>query len=59
MYVVARPGEPFESLLLRFRRGMETAGVLREARRRRRFIPNHERRRAKVQKALRRRNRTA
>jgi ribosomal protein S21 len=49
----------FEALLLRFRRGVEASGILREYRRRRRFIPNHERRRAKVQKAIRRRNRAA
>jgi ribosomal protein S21 len=35
----------FEALLLRFRRGVEASGILREYRRRRRFIPNHERRR--------------
>ena len=59
MFVVARPGETFEELCRRFKIGMERAGILREYRRRRRFIPDHERRRLKVQKALRRRNRAA
>ena len=45
MVVIARPGEPFEALFLRFRRGMEAAGILRECRRRRRFIPHREPRR--------------
>lgn len=53
--VIARPGEPFEALLFRFRRGVEASGILREARRRRDFIPTHERRREKVRAARRRR----
>jgi ribosomal protein S21 len=57
--VVAYPGEPFEALLLRFRRGVEASGILREYRCRRRFIPNHEQRRLKVRKALRRQRRPA
>ena len=35
MFVTAWPGEDFESLYRRFKRGMEAAGILREARRRR------------------------
>lgn len=58
MFVIARPGEPFEALLLRFRRGVEAGGILREARRRLRFRPNHELRLEKVRKALRRQNRS-
>jgi len=44
--------------LYRFKRGMERAGILAEARRRRRFVPTHERRREKVRNALRRQKRT-
>jgi ribosomal protein S21 len=53
VFVTIRPGETFEELLRRFKRGMES-GLLREYRRRRRFIPAHERRREKVRRALRR-----
>ena len=51
MYVIARHGEPFEELYRRFKRGMEASGILREARRKRRFIPNHELRRDKRRRA--------
>jgi ribosomal protein S21 len=54
-----RAVETFEELLLRFRRGMERHGILRDYRRRLRFVPNHERRRLEVQKALRRQKRAA
>jgi ribosomal protein S21 len=50
-----RAVETFEELLLRFRRGMERHGILRDYRRRLRFIPNHEQRRARLQAARRRR----
>ena len=53
-YVIARPGESFDALLLRFRRAMEAAGVLREYRARMRFTPNHERRREQLRRARRR-----
>ena len=53
MYVTARPGEPFEELYRRFKRGMEGSGILREYRRKQRFTPNHELRRQKIQKAAR------
>lgn len=43
MSVISRPCEPFEALLRRFRRGVEQAGILRGARRRRRFVPQRER----------------
>ena len=52
-------GESFEELHRRFKRGVDAAGVLREARRRRHFIPKHERRREWVRTALRRRQRAA
>ena len=29
MFVTARPGEPFEELYRRFKRGMEASGILR------------------------------
>ena len=57
MHVTARPGEPFEVLLRRFKRGVEAAGILGEARRRRHFIPAHEGRRDKIRRARRRQQR--
>ena len=53
MFVTARPGEPFEELYRRFKRGMEGSGILREYRRKQRFEPNHELRRQKIRKAAR------
>ena len=55
MYVTAREGEPFDKLLYRFKRGVEAAGILREARSRRHFVPAHELRREKLRKAARNR----
>ncbi len=55
MYVTLREGEPFEELYRRFKRGIETSGLLREYRRKQRFTPNHELRRQKIQKAARNR----
>ena len=55
MHVTTRPGEPFEELYRRFKRGMEGSGILREYRRKQRFTPNHELRRQKIQKAARNR----
>jgi small subunit ribosomal protein S21 len=54
MYVIARPEEPFEELLRRFKRGVESAGIIREYRRRQRFVPAHERRREALRHARRR-----
>ncbi len=53
MFVKAREGEPFEELYRRFKRGMESSGILREYRRKQRFTPNHELRREKIRKAAR------
>ncbi len=53
MFVKAREGEPFEELYRRFKRGMEASGLLREYRRKQRFIPAHELRRMKIQGAAR------
>ena len=53
-WVVAGPGEPFEDLLHRFRRTVEAAGVLRDYRRKQRFVPAHEERREKVRGSRRR-----
>ncbi len=53
MFVTARPGEPFEELYRRFKRGMEASGIIREYRRKQRFEPNHELRRRKIQSAAR------
>lgn len=51
MFVYPRPGEDFERMLKRFTRGVQTGGILREARRRQAFVPEHERRRLKLMKA--------
>lgn len=59
MLVVAHAGEPFEGLLTRFKRGVEAAGIIREARRRLRFRPRHEERRERRRRALRRQKRAA
>jgi ribosomal protein S21 len=53
MYVTQREGETFEDLYRRFKRGMETSGVLREYRRKQRFKPAHEERRDKIRAAAR------
>ena len=53
MFVKAREGEPFEELYRRFKRGMEGSGLLREYRRKQRFIPAHEQRRDKIRAAAR------
>ena len=53
MYVTALPGEPFEALLRRFSRGVQESGVLREARARRFFVPEHEERRERLRHARR------
>ncbi len=53
MYVTTCPGETFEELYRRFKRGIEGSGILREYRRKQRFTPNHELRREKIRKAAR------
>jgi ribosomal protein S21 len=53
MSVNARPGEPFEELYRRFKRGMEASGILREYRHKQRFTPAHEQRRDKIRAAAR------
>ncbi len=57
MHVQAREGEPFEELYRRFKRGMEASGILREYRKKQRFIPEHERRRDKIRSAARKKKR--
>jgi ribosomal protein S21 len=57
MFVQAREGEPFEELYRRFKRGMEASGLLREYRRKQRFIPAHEERRDKIRSAARKKRR--
>ena len=59
MQVLLREGETFDEMFRRFKRGVETSGLLREYKRKQRFKPNHEIRREKVQAALRRRRRSA
>ena len=53
MFVKAREGEPFEELYRRFKRGLEGSGLLREYRKKQRFIPAHEERRDKIRAAAR------
>ena len=53
MYVHAREGESFEELYRRFKRGIETSGLLREYRQKQRFKPAHEERRDKIRAAQR------
>ena len=53
MYVMLREGEPFEELYHRFKRGIETSGLLREYRRKQRFTPAHEERCQKIRNAAR------
>jgi ribosomal protein S21 len=57
MYVQAREGEPFEELYRRFKRGVETSGLLREYRKKQRFKPAHEERRDKIRAAARKKRR--
>ena len=45
MFVYAREWEMFEELYRRFKRGVEAGDILREYRRKLRFIPRHELRR--------------
>ena len=59
MFVQARAGEPFEELYRRFKRGIEASGLLREYRKKQRFIPEHERRRDKIRSAARKKRRAA
>jgi ribosomal protein S21 len=53
MSVNARQGESFEELYRRFKREIEASGVLREYRRKQRFVPAHEERRDKIRSAAR------
>ena len=52
MYVTAREGKSFEELYRRFKRGIEASGLLREYRRKQRFIPAHEARRDKIDRTV-------
>ena len=57
MFVTALPGEDFERLLRRFKRGVEASGILRDYRRKQRFVPAHEERRDKIRAAKRKQKR--
>ena len=57
MYVTAREGESFEELYRRFKRAVETSGLLREYRKKQRFKPAHEERRDKIRAATRKKKR--
>jgi ribosomal protein S21 len=54
VYVIAREYETFEEMFRRFKQGMERSGILREFRRKQRFIPAHEQRLQKLRAAKRR-----
>jgi small subunit ribosomal protein S21 len=54
-FVVAREDEPFDLLYRRFKRAMEASGVLREFRRRQRFVSEAQKRKLKSKAAARRR----
>jgi len=59
VFVIAMPGENFEDMFARFRRGVQKAGITSEVRRRQRFVPAHERRREALRRARRRQARRA
>jgi ribosomal protein S21 len=59
LIIERREGETNERLLARFRQMMQQAGILREAKRRRRFISRSEARRMAHAKAMRRARRNA
>ncbi len=54
MQVTLREGESQESLLGRFKKRMQTSGILREYRARRHFVSNHDKARLAARKAARR-----
>lgn len=54
MRVIPRDGESFEGMLKRFRSGVEREGVLREAKRRQRFMSKSEENRLRERRAIRR-----
>ena len=57
MFVTALPGETFEELFKRFKRGVQASGIVRDHVRAQRFIPAHEERRAKLRNARRKQKR--
>jgi ribosomal protein S21 len=59
LMVTPREGESQESLLNRFTKTVQRDGILREVKRRRHFISNHEQERLVKQKAARKRARAA
>ncbi|MEA2640386.1 MAG: Ribosomal protein [Chloroflexota bacterium] len=55
MEVTARPGEPFEVLLRRFKQGVERGGILGDYKRHQTFMSRGEKARAKLKRAERKR----
>lgn len=55
MEVLARPGEPFEALLRRFKNGVERGGILGDYKRHQTFMSRGEKARAKIKRAERKR----
>jgi len=55
MEVIARPGEPFEGLLRRFKNGVERGGILGDYKRHQTFMSRGEKARAKAKRAERKR----
>jgi ribosomal protein S21 len=59
LVIVPRDGESQEALLNRFTKTVQRDGILREVKRRRHFLSNHEQERLVKQKAARKRARAA
>ncbi|MHB8574862.1 MAG: 30S ribosomal protein S21 [Dehalococcoidia bacterium] len=59
LIVTPRDGEPADAMLARFTKLVQRDGILREVKRRRHFISNHEAERLVKQKAARKRARAA
>lgn len=55
MEIRARPGEPFDSLLRRFKQGVERGGILGDYKRHQTFMSRGEKARAKAKRAERKR----
>lgn len=55
--IEARDNEGFETLMRRFQKELQSSGILREYRSKRRFVSKSEQRRAKIRKAEHKRRR--
>ena len=57
--VLVREGEPLERALRRFKKKVESAGILKDARRREHYLKPSVRKKEKIRAAAKRRRRTA